>query len=269
MPTYIDNISNVQELNDFGIKVAKLGFDALTAADKDLVYNSSWPSIQIVKVIPFDATMFSFPHDLGFPPFAVLIRSTDSFYQGGVMTNLPCDELNVYIPDFYTGDGTIIIYNIDVSVDVEYPYTTQSSGNSTYSFDYGIKIAKNNSDINSNDMRDFILHTRCGSPLVLAVKTQDTVSPSNPTVVQYTSKLGYPTLNFGYVRVIGASSFGVTYSGVKRYYHAPLQSQASPWTVTNGFFVYVVFDNITWDGGTVVCLRNPNISTTNTESVTY
>jgi hypothetical protein len=268
MPTYLDNTSNLQELNDFGLKISKIGFDALTAGDKDLIYNSSWPSIQIVKVMPFDATTFSFEHDLGFPPFAVLMRSTDNFYAGGAMTNLPCDELNVYVPSVYSGDGTIIIYNIDISTDVEYPYTTQTGGNASYNYDYGIKMVKQGLDINSEDMRDYILHTRCGSPLVLAVKTQDTCNEANTNVVQYTSRIGYPTLNFGYVRIIGTSFLFVTFQGEKRYYHAPLQSQAYPWTVTNGTTSYVSFGT-TSDGGTIVCLRNPNISTTNVESVTY
>jgi hypothetical protein len=269
MPPFLDNISNLQEINDFGIKISKLGFNALTASDKDLIYNSSWPSMQIVKVIKFDATTFSFPHDLGFPPFAILIRSTTNFDQGGAMTNLPCDELNVYIPFVWSGAGTIIIYNIDVSTDVEYPYTTQVSSENTYNFDYGIKMTKLGANIDSEDMRDYILHTRCGSPLILAVKTEKTSNPSNPSIVQYTSKLGYPTLNFGYVKIIDSFFLFVDFIGQKRYYHAPLQSQAYPWTVTDGVTSYVGFGEGTSDGGTIVCLRNPNISITNIESVTY
>lgn len=260
MPTYLDNTSNLQQLNDFGLKISKIGFDALTTSDKDLVYNSSWPSIQIVKTIRFDGSAFKFEHGLGFPPFSVIMS--------GAMSNLPCDEINVYIPSVYTGGGLIVIYNIDISVDVEYPYTTQSSSNSTYNYDYGIKIVKPNCDINSDDMRDYILHTRCGSPLILAVKTQDTSNSANPNVVQYTSRIGYPTLNFGYIRVISTSFLFVTFQGTKRYYNSPLQSQAYPWTVTNGTTTYVSFGT-TSDGATVVCLRNPNISTTNSESVTY
>jgi len=268
MPTYLDNTSNLQDLNDFGLKVSKIGFDALTAGDKDLIYNSSWPSIQIVKVIPFDATVFSFDHGLGFPPLAILIRQTDNFYVGGVMINLPCDESKIYIPTNYTGSGTIIIYNINISVDVEYPYTTQTGGNISYDYDYGIKMVKQGIDINSEDMRDYILHTRCGSPLVLAVKTQDTCNTSNPSIVQYTSKIGYSTLNFGYIRIIADSYGSVSYYGTKRYYAAPLQSQSYPRTITDGVTTYVTFGTIS-DGGTIVCLRNPNISTTNVESVTF
>jgi len=179
-----------------------------------------------------------------------------------------CDEINVYVPTIHSGNCLIVIYNIDISVDVEYPYTVQSGGNTTYNYDYGIKMVKQNKDINSEDMRDYILHTRCGSPLILAVKTQDTVNSANPNMVQYTSKLGYPTLNFGYARIIASSFLFVTYDGLKRYYNAPLQSQSFPNTVTNGYTTRVSFGT-TSDGATVVCLRNPNISSTNSVSVTY
>jgi hypothetical protein len=270
--TYNDNISNLLPLNDYGIKIAKIGFDANTAADKDLVYNSSWPSIQIVKVIDFDNTVFKFTHGLTFPPFALIIRP-DGFR---TMESLPVDDVSVYVDNsFNFGDGKIIIYNIDLSKDVDYPYTTQQSSNVTYSYDYGIKVAKNGNNIDSNDMRDYILHTRCGSPLVLAVKTQETANPLNPNVVQYTSKVGYPTLNFGYIKITGPTFGVIPYTGNTRYFPAPLQSQAYPITYTNGITTNIPFGTTTINGelvdngATLVILRNPSISLTNSVSEIY
>jgi hypothetical protein len=184
------------------------------------------------------------------------------------MEGLACDEINVYVPSTYSGSATIVIYNIDLTADVEYPYTTKDSYQNIFDYDFGLKMVKDGKDIDSADMRDYILHSRCGSPLVLAVKTQDTSNPANPTIVQYTNKIGYPTLNFGFIRVIGTSFIGVSYDGIKRYYNAPLQSQAYPWTVTDGFITYVSF-GATSDGATIVILRNPSIATTNSVMVNY
>lgn len=261
--SHSDNISNLLPVNDYGIKISKIGFNALTASDKDLIYNSSWPSVQIIKVIECDGVTNKYKHNLTFPPFALLLSPS------GGMDNLPVDEINIYSSGA-VGDS-IIIYNINLTIDVEYPYTTQQSENILYDYDYGIKMVKPDKNINSTDMRDYILHTRCGSPMILAVKTQETVSPNNPTIVQYTNKIGYPTLNFGYVRVSVNNTLGsINYDGNSRYYPAPLQSQAFPWTVTDGIITYESFSNGSpTDGATLVILRNPVISSTNSVSVTY
>ena len=36
---------------DYGVRVARNGYDASTCADSDLLFNSGWRIIQIVKVI--------------------------------------------------------------------------------------------------------------------------------------------------------------------------------------------------------------------------
>lgn len=266
---YQDNISNVLPLQDYGIRISKAGFDANTAADKDLLYDSAWPSIQIVKVIPFTGSTFVFPHGLDFPPLAILMRLDGTTIQG-VMTSPSADEINVYIPTSSSDPGTIIIYNINLSVDVEYPYTTKSGAAGVYNPDYGIKMVKTGLPIESTDMRDYILHSKCGSPLVLAVKTESTSNPANPTVVQYTNRIGYPTLNFGFIRFPARTSFGsVTFQGTQCYLSAPLQSQSFPQTFTDGTTVYIQFGTGGSIGGSVVVLRNPVFSATNTVSVTY
>lgn len=258
--TYQDNTSNLLSKADYGIKISKAGYDALTAADNDLLFNSSWPSVQIVRVKAV-ANGDIVPHGLGFPPVA--------FIMGGngfstVMYGQDVDDTNVYP----RSSGVMVIYRIDISTDVEYPYTTTQSINTTYNPDYGIKMVKQGSSIESDDLRDYILHSRCGSPLVLAVKTQDTSNPANPNVVQYTSRLGYPTLNFGYIGATAgqSTSSGRTF-GAKGYRFAPQGGQAPPIAFTDGFTVYV--DTPGDNRASVVCLRSPMFAVTNTVEVTY
>lgn len=261
--SYQDNISTVLPLNDYGIKISKAGYDALTAADNDLLFNSSWPSIQITKVksvVSGDVI----PHGLGFPPVSFILGG-DSYSTS--MFGQDVDDTNIYP----AATGTLVTYHIDISKDVEYPYTTTQSVNVEYNPDYGIKMVKEGGDINSTDLRDYILHSRCGSPLILAVKTQETVNPANPSIVQYTSKIGYPTLNFGYSgRIQGSTTTsGQTY-GNMGYQFAPQGGQAIPIAFTDGFTVYTAITDAFSDGrASVICLRSPMFATTNTVEVNF
>lgn len=268
--TFVNNTSDLQPKADYGIKISKAGFDALTAADNDLLFNSSWPSAQIVlvKSIPVGADR-TVPHNLGFPPVAFIMGGTDFF---NTMYGCDTDSANAYIPSGLTTSCTLVIYHIDISKDVEYPFNDTVGINVEYNPDYGIKMVKEGGDINSTDLRDYILHSRCGSPLVLAVKTQETSSPDNTDVVQYTSSIGYPTLNFGYVGVTeGSVSGSITY-GSNAYLFAPQGGQAYPIAFTDGFTTYVdllIGDSFFNGKGSVVCLRSPMFATTNTVGVNY
>lgn len=262
--TYQNNTSTPLPKADYGIKIAKAGFDALTAADNDLLFNSSWPSVQIVlvqSVVSGDVVA----HGLTFPPVAFIIGGNG---QTTVMYGQDVDATNVYPRDA----GILVVYRVDVSTDIEYPYTATQSINTAYNQDYGIKMVKAGGDIDSNDLRDYVLHSRCGSPLVLAVKTQETVNSVNPSVVQYTSGLGYATLNFGYAGVrSGQLSISGKAMGSNAYIFAPQGGQAYPITYTNGFTAYIdIISNSFFNGNaSVVCLRSPMFATTNTVQVTY
>jgi hypothetical protein len=193
------------------------------------------------------------------------------------MENVDVDENNAYIYNYGRGNGYIIVYNLNISVDIEYPYTTQSGGNTTYNYDYGIKIAKPDKNIESTDMRDYIMHTRCGSPMVLAVKTEATIHPDNigpvvagANVIKYTHNLGYPTLIFGYIKVDSGGTYGlISYTGKYLYVPAPLQSQAFPITFTNGIETFIGYDTSVAVGASIIVLRNPSIAATNSVEVTY
>lgn len=249
--TLTDNTTNVLATADYGVKVSKAGFDALTARDNDLLMNSSWPSLQIVKVVESTDTT-PIAHGLPYPTLAVIIGQDPHLPYNNVFSPIDSDATYVY-PEV----GTVIIYNLDLTTDVDYPYTDKPQILSTYDNNYGIKMAKKGSDITSTDMRDFILHSRCGSPMVLAVKTEETVSPDNPNYIQYTNKLGYSTFVFGYVYNPFSS----------RYTVAPPAGQAYPVTFSNGVTSYVQI-NVFSDKGSLVILRSPMFSNDPVE-VTY
>lgn len=267
----LDNISNVLPKADYGIKISKAGYDALTAADNDLLFNSSWPSAQIAMVRTVNATSDNYttvPHGLGFPPVAFVVGGTG--YKN-LMFGCHVDDTNVYVETGFFGfdESTLLVYDIDISIDVEYPFTDVQSLNTEYNPDYGIKMVKEGLDIDSTDLRDYILHSRCGSPMVLAVKTQETVNPANPTTVQYTSRIGYPTLNFGYSGLAAGSTSGNVTFGNNAWQFAPQGGQAPPVAFTDGFTTSVEILSFSDGRASVVCLRSPMFATTNTVQVTY
>ena len=48
------NTKNLKARGDYGVRVARPGFDARTCADNQLIFNSGWPILQVCDVIDFD-----------------------------------------------------------------------------------------------------------------------------------------------------------------------------------------------------------------------
>lgn len=265
-----DNTPRLMEHQDYGIKISKAGFDANTAADNDLLFNSSWPSVQILSVTNVTAGTASVSHDLNYPPLAMLFDTNM-----GNMRGASVDKNKAYTDSriFSGGNaGILIVYTTDISVDIDYPYNTRPSVNVQYDTDYGIKVPKLGESIDSTDLRDFILHSRCGSPLVLAVKTEATVSPDNPLIVQYTAPIGYPVLTFGYVGLYAGQSINGMAVGEKAYFFAPQGGQSYPITFTTGTTSNVTMlssGSFFSQKASIISLRSPMFATTNTVSVTY
>jgi hypothetical protein len=206
----LDNAASIVADADVGIKISKPGYGAQTAADANLVFSSSWPSLAVGFTIQvaYSASAQAIPHGLKFPPFTmgwvidtVLEASSYTAPSRGAMRLFPdVDATNIYIPGgltYFQSTNSVIhlkAYNIDLSKDVDYPLLQNTNGFvGGYDPDFGIKLAKQNKTITSVDLRDYILHSRCQTPLIMAVKTQATMNPNNVQTIQYTNKLGYPS----------------------------------------------------------------------------
>ena len=162
---------------DYGVRVARPGYDALTCTDSNLLFNSNWPIIQITKIIDFEdaeeyRTYYSYstgkatstkPDGITTEP---TFSSADEYYVGseyayhlvgvGGVTDSDQNYWTVYkiirephlmnaTPMFFMSDwvsdisGKMILTNIDLSVDVEYPYTDSPTILMGEVKDYGIK----------------------------------------------------------------------------------------------------------------------------------
>ena len=53
MATFIPNKYNPKERSNYGVRVARPGFDASTCAQNQLLFNSGWAIMQIAEVVDF------------------------------------------------------------------------------------------------------------------------------------------------------------------------------------------------------------------------
>lgn len=278
----VDNRTQNAVNTDVGVIISKPGYDARKSGGQNAVYNSSWPTLQVAyettipNPITSSGSTSSVNHNLQFPPFTEIwaIGSDVSGLTGAVASRriMGCADLDnntVYLrgtglsgvdTDFlYTATQLHIkCFQLDLSKDVDYILAPGETFKTPYDNNFGIKAVKPNKSIDSKDLRDFTVHSRCQGALVLAVKTQDTNDAANPKTTQYTNKFRTPVWVYGYVR--GTNG---------RYRFANLSGQSYPVTSTNGFVTSLTYSTPASDNGaTLVILRDPMFAP-NTLAVTY
>lgn len=269
--TYTNNTSTPAQTSTVGFKISKPGYDARTTQGSNMVFDSSWSSLPIA----FETKLTSaFPasvaHDLKFPPFACVwaygldqsgIQATQRFFFPVDSTKLYLDTANFTTQQlaFWSLVSTIKIccFQLDLSTDIDYILAPGDTFNQAYDKNFGVKVVKQGKDINSTDLRDFALHSRAQSPLILAVKTEKTIPSANigtgiGNVIQYDSNLKYSAWVYGYIK-----------QSTGKYVPAPYYSQAYPRTFTDGILSYIGYTG-TDIGATLVVLRDPMFAPTST-----
>lgn len=190
--------------SDYGLKIAKRGYDVLFASDNQLLYNSSFPVLQIIEYITADTQWevtatgsyqywdeFSGNlttrwrhnrrrlHGLNYPPMVVpfgynvfssadkLEWNTKYIYFEKVFFSEA--EYNTYIANG-AQTPSAIVFGIDIETDVEYPYVDDGLPLEWgQQYDYGIKHLLTD-DINSVDPTDLGLNANVQSIMAVAVK---------------------------------------------------------------------------------------------------
>lgn len=202
---------------DYGVRVARKGFDATSAGDTNLLFNSGWRVIQIVKVVS-EADKIIAVDESNQIQDEWFLESEDTY--GMRDYNIAVDEKWVYLPmhesdyrDLDTGelhvihqqykiyhglgyvpmffkskdvagvDGYYLLTNIDIRQDVDYPYTSKPSYYYGNTSDYGIKSkASNRKNFpTAGDISACGINTQIQSKLVMAVKTELTTSADKET----------------------------------------------------------------------------------------
>ena len=236
----------------------------------DVVFNfsSQWSSIQVAKVVSNPDTVGEsasypyikkIPHSLGYPPLCLGFGISTGGSSYNIMAGVDVDENYVYVED-YGGAGRplldcLVIYAVDISQPFSYT-------------NYENKVGTIVPDTSGGtlDLRNFLLHSRAVSPMLLAVATKDYTS--SDLTFTYTSPLDYATFSFGYLKI----SYNPGFYIVGTWKFAPLSGQAFPVMNTTGFVSTLNSSmagaNLIANKGTIITLRNPEIVTNNTVSVT-
>lgn len=260
---------------DYGLKISQPFYDATTAADANLIFSSSWPTLPIAAEATFTNSLFggtsdfsnfnlTYAHGLPFAPFSIAWSTVNSTGKTGRYL-IPFDGTYAYLqPSTSLTSIHVTCYNINMAVDVEYPYLKTSGSKALYDKNFGIKIPKSGKEITSTDMRDFILHSRCQSPQILAVKTQVSsilsASGGGTRDIIYTPPVNTPLWAFGYQLVGTKYSFANYYSSATPRLFVDANS--------NGTYSYRLNYSGLADGATLIILRDP-MFTSNVVSVTY
>ncbi len=239
-------------------------------ADVKLNFSSQWPSVQVAMVLKNPETTGGepaswpytrkFKHNLKYPPLAIAMgKAVSGANKYNPMIGADVDDTYVYVTD-QTSSGwpaidCVVVYALDITNAYNYKNYENAVGDVLKDTSGGVL-----------DMRDFLLHSRAVSPMLLAVTTK-TYTLSDMSL-SYTSPLDYPTFQFGYVRHSDPSY--PERLGIWQY--APLAGQAWPVMFSDGFTSTLGSTTIggvlAADRGSIITLRNPAIVTNNSVNVT-
>lgn len=198
------NKSTLIGRRNYGMKIAMPGYDCRTAGDNELLFNSSFPILQI-KILASLGTNSDNPRDVDFggeylgeqfgmhvhrwyhglkyPPFFILL---DKKYAQS-SSEYVVDENFIYTFKYNPRKSgeKVLLCPIDITRDIEYPYTAKPLVVDDYIRDhighYGFKTV-HHGDIMKNDFNNWGINVRLQSQMVLAIKNDSTVvdKPSEP-----------------------------------------------------------------------------------------
>lgn len=189
-------------INDFGVRISRFGFDVKTAADFQLIFNSSWPALKIGLQGSFTWTAVNAgpdlvvaTHGLGYNPVFQVFNAAGlpgaAYYNN---TDFYVDNNKLYVSGFYGTPGnvyTVYYYIYRQSATQSYTSPNVSAVAMTsggYGPDYGFKISKVGKSIYSTDLRDYVVHSGTQELTIAQVVTTN-VNPAGSWTL--THNLGY------------------------------------------------------------------------------
>lgn len=200
---------------DVSFKVSQLGYDVKTAADNELLFNSSWPLLKVAYegdfILNSDVTQSIYAHNLGYPA-AFFVND----YTNGYATSNPTLNETLSINNnqlqYTTGIVSLTlpikihyyIYLLDLTKSYTGPIVKQSFQVPGADIDNVVlKVAKPNKNVSSYDYRDYTIHSGTQSPMIHMVVNQITQSTNaggqNIQAIVAQHNLGYLPLFFPFV----------------------------------------------------------------------
>lgn len=206
---------------DYGIKIAKLGYDVNYASDTELLYNSSFPVLAIANYIndktnievladggvPFwngyDGSystryMYSFRvlHGLSYVPMVLKVNFSASEFNAIYNDGVKWDDRYIYVDYYFFTQSAyndfvnagkkikpLVVFAVDIERDVEYPYFDYAVDTTSWgsSNDYGFKYILAGDEDNLN-LNELGLNPNIQSLMVTAVKVANNGSSKNTYV---------------------------------------------------------------------------------------
>jgi hypothetical protein len=201
-----------QSPKNLGIKLSQPFVDVKTAEDKDLILSSSFPMLKELATGVVNTNGYAhagalipiYEHKLGYYPFFLVFDDESKMrvsneWQVDQNTLYFNDSGIVFPPTAGSGNFRWVVYRLPVFTPFKSSVTdAQTTNVSEYRPDYGLKVVKEGRDINSNDLRDFTIHSKGRSPLVDEVNVKDWAPGSDLTDHTVTPNLPYNPIAFGF-----------------------------------------------------------------------
>jgi len=168
-------------MGDWGAKVSIKGIPVETAADHQLLFNSSWPLLKIHKqgsatITDTTKDVVITTHDLGYEPMFLVyapsgVNATSSQSRLITVPALINDTDLMWFGDYYSEPaGSIDVYYYIFRYDMTTNFTSGTVGitsaTANVADDYGFKISKEGKDTSSTDGKDFVIHSSYRSPQI-------------------------------------------------------------------------------------------------------
>lgn len=174
----LTNKPNYKKRGDYGIRVARPGFDAENCAQNQLLFNSNWPILQITKVIDLnknpnysyiywdleneqwvenpDTTGLTVNYTISLSNVGISINSlvysstAEGYFNSSYVLKYWKFEYKKYyhglgyVPFFFKSEevsniaGKVILTSVDITKDIDYPYTDGPLPLLSTTKDYGI-----------------------------------------------------------------------------------------------------------------------------------
>lgn len=204
-------------MTDAVFKVSQLGYDVKTAADNELLFNSSWPLLKIAYegdyVINSDTTQSIYAHNLGYPAAFFINDYTNGYATSNATLNQAIGINNSQLQYFGgAGAGSLTfplkihfyVYLLDLTSNYTGPIVNQSFQVPGANIDdVVIKVARPNKSISSYDYRDYSIHSGTQSPMIHMIVSQisQTTNSGNQNIqaIIANHNLGYLPLFFPFV----------------------------------------------------------------------
>lgn len=206
------------------MKMSQPFVDVKTAEDKDLILSSSFPMLKeeetgVVNINGYahaGALIPIYEHKLGYHPFFIIEDDQSKMrlgteWQSNENTLYFLDNSSLFPPTGGSGNFRWTIYRLPIFTAFESTAkSVQTTKVTEYSQDYILKAVKEGKSIDSDDLRDFTIHSQGRSPLVHGVSVKDWSGGSALENHDVSPGLPYNPIAFGFT--INRNGNAVTYS---------------------------------------------------------